>query len=258
MSSSSLSRSFCGQKSAPPLTLAAAVPPQRFPGAVLERTSKSAATHAAGGAGGRLQHGSNRTPGSAVTALQAFTVGHFRAPARLLATAVITVAGAVKTPRARPAAHPPRAVPRTPPPALPAHPAGPRGPARPHGNWPKRFPPPSPTPPHLTPVTPPRTTHPTRSAPGHPGRTRPGPPHPDPTRSAAPVPARTPSLQALSAPTPAAARLLPPRYPLGRSAVRPVWSQGIAPVPDPVPRAWPPWWQRPRRGVLFERSESGS
>lgn len=233
MSSSSLSRSFCGQKSAPPLTLAAAVPPQRFPGAVLERTSKSAATHAAGGAGGRLQHGSNRTPGSAVTALQAFTVGHFRVPARLPATAVITVAGAVKTPRARPAAHPPRAGPRTPPPALPAHPAGPRGPVRPHGDWPKRFPPPSPTPPHLTPVTPPRTTHPTRSAPGHPGRTRPGPPHPDPTRSAAP-------------------RSRP--HPLPSGALRPDSRRRPTPVtPLPVGEV-----RRPSRLVPGDRSRTGS
>ncbi|WP_222723796.1 hypothetical protein, partial [Streptomyces sp. ME109] len=43
-----------------------------------------------------MQHGSNRTPDSAVTALQTVTVIHFRAPARLPATAVITVAGARK------------------------------------------------------------------------------------------------------------------------------------------------------------------
>lgn len=184
MSSSSLSRSFCGQKSAPPLTLAAAVPPQRFPGAVLERTSKSGVTHAVRGTGGRSQRGSNRTPDSAVTALQTVTVDHFRAPPPRPAASVITAADAVKPPRPRPAPRPPRTGPHAPrPPSRPAPPDTSR-PPRTHGNWPKRFPPPQPR------------------------RVRPPPPHRPPPSSARPQPPAAPTLAVPEprrhAPTPAA------------------------------------------------------
>lgn len=267
MSSSSLSRSFCGQKSAPSLTLAAAVPPQRFPGAVLERTSKSGVTHAVRGTGGRSQRGSNRTPDSAVTALQTVTVDHFRAPPPRPAASVITAADAVKPPRPRPAPRPPRTGPHAPrPPSRPAPPDTSR-PPRTHGNWPKRFP------------------HPNRAAPGHPHPTArhrlppgpsPQPPRLPPSRSPAGTPRLPPPSPARPQPPPP--RLPPPRSPqarpgrpappfsspgparriashrAGRTAVRRRRRRPPVPAPAPAPAlcAW-------RRGVVgggVERSSS--